>query len=231
MMGRDGGATKQRRCIMGTGEASPVQVVRLDEDRGDEVTALMGRAFQEDPLFVHACPDADERAAWTPWLFRWPTRAGVLFGQTLGTVVRLDGVVAMIGPGGAAFSEEQSVQCGYRHGREVVGTAVWDRSIIALDEALEPAHEALHQTVPELHWLLDVIAVEPAQQGRGVGSALLRAVSERADADRTPIALMTYNPANLGIYQHFGYGVVCEGRVSGSGVPWWGMRRDPGSSR
>ena len=231
MMGLTGGTTEQRRCVMGTGEASPVQVVRLGKDRGDEVATLMGRAFQEDPRFVHACPDSDERAAWTPWLFRWPAWAGFLFGQTLGTVGRLDGVAATIGPGGAEFSEEQLIQCGYGQGREVVGAAVWERSMTALDAALEPAHEALHQAVPELHWLLDVIAVEPAQQGRGVGSALLRAVSERADADGTPIALLTYNSANLGIYQHFGYGVVCEGMVSGSEVPWWGMRRDPGCSR
>ena len=29
----------------------------LGEERGNEVAALMGRAFQDDPLFAHACPN------------------------------------------------------------------------------------------------------------------------------------------------------------------------------
>jgi hypothetical protein len=66
-----------------------IQVVPLGEDRGDEVAALMGRAFQDDPLFVHACPDPGDRARWLPWMFRWSAWKGFLFGQTLGTAGRL----------------------------------------------------------------------------------------------------------------------------------------------
>ena len=54
-----------------------IQVAPLGEDRGDEVAALMSRAFQDDPLFVHACPDPGERCPTTPGSFRpypdgWP---------------------------------------------------------------------------------------------------------------------------------------------------------------
>jgi ribosomal protein S18 acetylase RimI-like enzyme len=83
--------------------------------------------------------------------------------------------------------------------------------------------------VPEPHWYLDVIAVEPARQGRGIGGTLLRAVSARADADGTPVVLLNYQPTNLPLYQRNGYEVVCHGAAPGSGLPWWGMRRDPGS--
>ena len=204
-----------------------IQVVALGADRGSEVTALMGRAFQHDPLFAYACPDASERARWMPWLFRWSAWLGFLFGQTLGTLGRLDGVAAAIGPAGGEFTEEQLAGFGYGQGREAVGAAVWDRANAALTAALEPAHEALHQVTPEPHWLLDVIAVEPTRQGQGVGSALLRAVNERADADGVPTALLTYEPANLGFYHRSDYRVVCEGMVLGSERQRWGMRRIP----
>src|SRR5215216_5195852 len=97
MMGFVGSATEQRRCVMGTGEAAPGQVEPLGEDRGDNVAALFGRAFQDDPVFVHACPDPIDRARWLPWLFRWSTWKGFCFGQILGTGEPLDGVVALIG--------------------------------------------------------------------------------------------------------------------------------------
>jgi ribosomal protein S18 acetylase RimI-like enzyme len=214
---------------MVTGSDRLIEVVPLGEDRGDDVAALMGRSFQSDPLFVHACPDPSERARWLPWLFRWSTWKGLLFGQILGTAGRLDGVVATIGPGGGEFTEEQLARFGYEQGREAVGAAVWDRSVAVVNDAFEPADTALHRAVPEPHWYLDVIAVDPAQQGRGIGGTLLRAVSARADADGMPVVLLTYQPTNLPLYQRHGYEVVCQGTAPGSGLPWWGMRRDPGS--
>ena len=41
----------------------------LGEERGNEVAALMGLGFHDDPLFAHACPNPGERARWLPWLF------------------------------------------------------------------------------------------------------------------------------------------------------------------
>jgi GNAT superfamily N-acetyltransferase len=206
-----------------------MQMVLLGEERGDEVAALMGRAFQDDPLFVHACPDPDDRARWLPWVFRWSTWKGFLFGQTLGTAGTLDGVVATIAPGGGEFTEEDLARFEYLRGREVVGAEVWDRAIERVNPAFEPADAALHRAVPGPHWCLDVIAVDPAAQGRGIGGALLRAVHARADADGVPIALLTYQPTNLPFYARRGYTVVCEGTAPRNGPRWWGLRRDPDS--
>jgi ribosomal protein S18 acetylase RimI-like enzyme len=204
-----------------------IQVALLGEDRGDEVAALMGRAFQDDPLVVHACPDSGHRARWLPLMFRWSAWKGFLFGQTLGTAGRLEGVVATIGPGGGELSEEDLARFGYRRGREAVGAEVWDRAIERVNAAFEPADAALHRAVPEPHWYLDVIAVDPAAQGRGTGGALLRAVHARADADKAPIVLLTYQPTNLPFYVRHGYAVVCEGTALRSGPQWWGLRRNP----
>lgn len=161
-------------------------------------------------------------------MFRWSTWKGFLFGQTLGTTGRLEGVVATIGPGGGEFTDEDLARIGYGRGRAVVGAAVWDRVTDRVNAAFAPADAALHRAVPEPHWYLDVLAVDPAAQGRGIGSALLRAVHARADGDGMPIVLLTYQPTNLPIYSRHGYAVVCEGTVPGNGPRWWGLRRNPG---
>jgi ribosomal protein S18 acetylase RimI-like enzyme len=83
--------------------------------------------------------------------------------------------------------------------------------------------------VPEPHWYLDVIAVEPDQQGRGIGSALLEAIHARVDAGEVPILLLTYQPKFLSLYRRHGYRIVREGTAPGCGPRWWGMRRDPRS--
>ena len=96
-----------------------------------------------------------------------------------------------------------------------------------MNAAFDPADAALHHAVPEPHWYLDVIAVDPVVQGRGIGGALLRAVHAQADTDRTPVVLLTYQPTNLPFYARHGYTVVCEGTSATGQLRWWGLRRDP----
>ena len=214
---------------MVSGSDRLIEVVPLGDDRGDDVAALMGRAFQDDPLFVQACPDPSERARWLPWLFLWSTWKGLLFGQILGTEEPLAGAMALIGPGVGEFTAEDLARFGYGRGREMVGAEVWDRAVAVVNAAFEPLDAALHHAVSVPHWYLDVIAVEPTLQGRGIGSRLLQAAGARADADGMPIVLLTYQPKSLPLYQRHGYAVVCEGAVAGSEVRGWGMRRDPGA--
>jgi len=219
--------TRALRGRIMTAEPAPrVQVVRLGEEQGDTVAALLGRAFQDDPLFAHACPDPTERARWLPWMFRWDAWRGFLSGEMLGTSGRLDGAAVAVRPGVGPFTDADLASFDYERGRQIVGPEIWDRAGAALTAALEPPEEALHIAVPEPRWYLDIIAVEPAAQGRGIGSALLHAVATLADADGVPIALLIDNPAPRDFYQRHGYKVVFEAPGPGE-VRWQGMRRDP----
>lgn len=212
---------------MGSHAPEPVRVTRLRQERGEDVATLIAQAFQDDPLCVAACPGPMERALWLHHGFRMGMWMGFRFGQVLGTDVRLDGVAVMVAPDAGVLTEEDMDVLGYRRGRELVGTELWDRSRTKVLAMLEPAEEALHRAVPEPNWYLDAIAVEPGQQGRGIGSALLDAVHARTDVDGLPISLLTFQPRNLALYQRHGYAVVCEGTAPDGGPPWWGMRRDP----
>jgi ribosomal protein S18 acetylase RimI-like enzyme len=206
-----------------------VQVVQLSEERSEDVASVIARAFQDDPLCVAASPDPAERALWLRYGFRMGMWMGFRFGHVLGTAGQLDGVAVMVAPDAGMLTEEEMAGLGYERGRERVGAELWDRSRTSVLVMLESAEEVLQRAVPEPHWYLDAIAVEPERQGRGIGSALLDAVHARIDAEGVPIVLLTYQPKNLALYQRHGYDIVCEGIALGSETRWWGMRRNPSS--
>lgn len=70
---------------------------------------------------------------------------------------------------------------------------------------------------PEPHWYLPLIGVEPARQGRGVGSALLRHVLERIDRERLSAYLESSNPANVPLYERHGF--VVTGTIQAGDAP------------
>jgi len=210
-----------------TNESAPI--VPLGDDRVNEAVALIGRAFQDDPWAIFSCADSDERAQWLPWGF-WPdVWMGCLHGVLLGTTGRLEGVAAAVGPDGGGFSRDDDAQYGYARCRAVLGAETWDPIMDRARAAFRPGYAVLEQEVPEPHWYLDTLAVEPARHGQGIGSRLLQAVHAHSDADGLPITVFTFQPKNLPLYRRHGYVVIC-GEAAPVGLPpWWGLRRNPGA--
>ncbi len=54
-------------------------------------------------------------------------------------------------------------------------------------------------------WHLAFIAVDPARQGKGLGSALLRESLQQCDMDGRSAYLESTNPANLSLYKRHGF--------------------------
>jgi ribosomal protein S18 acetylase RimI-like enzyme len=68
----------------------------------------------------------------------------------------------------------------------------------------------------EPHWYLPFIGVDPARQGAGYGSELMKHMLERCDAERTPAYLENSNPRNIPFYERLGFerlGVIKAGTV------------------
>jgi ribosomal protein S18 acetylase RimI-like enzyme len=81
-----------------------------------------------------------------------------------------------------------------------------------------------HPTEP--HWYLPLIGVEPAKQGHGYGSALLRQALERVDREGRIAYLESTNPANIPLYQRHGFEVVGTIQVD-EAPPIFPMSRRP----
>jgi ribosomal protein S18 acetylase RimI-like enzyme len=78
----------------------------------------------------------------------------------------------------------------------------------------------------EPHWYLPLIGVDPAQQGRGYGSALLRHALARIDAEHAPAYLENTNPANTPLYARHGFEPIGSIQVE-DGPPLLPMLRHP----
>jgi GNAT superfamily N-acetyltransferase len=57
----------------------------------------------------------------------------------------------------------------------------------------------------EPHWYLTLIGVDPAKQGQGQGSVLLRFALATIDKDRQEAYLESSSPANITLYRRFGF--------------------------
>ena len=81
----------------------------------------------------------------------------------------------------------------------------------------------------EPHWYLQTLAVEPASQRRGIGTALIEPGLERADADGVGSYLETQRRDNIPYYERFGFELTDEISLHDS-PPLWLMWREPGPS-
>lgn len=88
-------------------------------------------------------------------------------------------------------------------------------------------HTAKHH-LREPHFYLFVLGVEPSFQGRGIGAALLRSLTARADAARKPCYLETDRISSVRLYERHGFEVTREIDIAPLGdLHLWLMRRDP----
>jgi GNAT superfamily N-acetyltransferase len=85
--------------------------------------------------------------------------------------------------------------------------------------------EGLHPTEP--HWYLFTLGTEPVKQGRGVGSALLRAMLTHIDEAGEPAYLESSKERNVPLYARFGFEVIGQIPSKSGSPPIWRMWREP----
>jgi ribosomal protein S18 acetylase RimI-like enzyme len=81
-----------------------------------------------------------------------------------------------------------------------------------------------HPTEP--HWYLPLIGVDPAHQGKGYGSALLRHALASCDRNHQIAYLESSNPRNIPLYERHGFKLLGEIQA-GSSPPIFPMSRNP----
>ncbi|MEX0272250.1 GNAT family N-acetyltransferase [Leptolyngbyaceae cyanobacterium UHCC 1019] len=81
-----------------------------------------------------------------------------------------------------------------------------------------------HPTQP--HWYLSILGVEPTQQGKGYGSALMQHVLTQCDRAYLPAYLESSKPSNIPFYERHGFELL--GTIqAGTSPPLFPMFRHP----
>ena len=86
-----------------------------------------------------------------------------------------------------------------------------------------------HQLMPDRHWSLDGLAVDPQYQRLGYGAVLVRHGLNRADADQVPTYLETNSARTVEFYRKFGFDVIehVAEDYPPMRIPTWRMTRPP----
>jgi len=80
--------------------------------------------------------------------------------------------------------------------------------------------------IKEPHFYLHMVGAAHNNQGRGIGSAFLRAGLKACDEQGLPAYLESSNQKNNPLYERFGFRVIGEFALSDNGPTVWCMRRE-----
>jgi GNAT superfamily N-acetyltransferase len=184
---------------------------------------VLARAFQDDPGTIIFEPDEALRAKILPRFFA--SFVAACLDEDAAPAVSGDpiaGIACWFGPDRHGPSPEAMVARGFGEVLEAAGPEASAR-LLAMTGELEAQHERLTDGP---HLRLEFFGVDPAQQGSGIGSALIEHGHRRADAAGIPCYLETFTEENVRFYGRRGYVLAGEYTVA-DGIPVYGLVRQP----
>lgn len=187
----------------------------------DAAAVTMERAFSSDPLFLWVFPRAATRAG----ALRRFMRAGLEYGVRYGRVTSAHDAkaVSIWIPPGPGLTLPRMIRSGFFGLPFRIGFGPFAKFLGASD-VMDRIHR---REVPQPHWYLLLVGVDPELQGRGAGAALVKDGLLQADQGDFPCYLETSEKRNLAFYERHGF-TVLEETVLGKGGPVaWAMRREP----
>ena len=214
--------TEPAPSAMSSSDPIPVEVVALPRAGQSRAVELLTLAFLEDPLYRALIPGADDRrrslqALWSA-LITTANRYGVV-----DTTPDIAGIACWLAPGNADLGPWPMVRTGLALPRAMMQFPADSRKRFL--EMASVTDRIRRERVPQAHWYLWVLGVEPERQGQGIGGALLSATLRRADTGGLPCYLETETESNVGFYTRRGFVVVHEGEIVG--LRLWSMLRAP----
>jgi ribosomal protein S18 acetylase RimI-like enzyme len=187
----------------------------------DTAANTLERAFSSDPMFLWVFPEPATRPAALRRLNRVTLEYGVRYGRV--TTSHHAKAICVWIPPGPGITIPGLIRSGMLGVPFRIGFGPFAK-FMGANDTMDKIHK---KRVPEPHWYLMVVGVDPELQNRGVGSALVQEGLRQADQSGHPCYLETSERRNLAFYERLGF-VVLEQATLGTGGPSaWAMRRDP----
>ncbi|GAB4203072.1 MAG: GNAT family N-acetyltransferase [Roseiflexaceae bacterium] len=192
----------------------------LDQDSAIDV---MARAFYRDPLWLYLLPDDTRRAVLMRACYRVFLTLSIDGGTTYGTGTPLAGLAVWEAPG------QPELRATRRLAWPLLALAfspfVWSVARAAPVFQQFGAMRQRYATAP--HYYLSTIAVAPEAQGRGLATRLIAPFLRRAGQEGVGVYTETMTPANVGLYEHYGFRCMEHYRVPDTDLNIWSFYRAP----
>ena len=199
------------------------QVVPIQADGRNRAAAVLARAFLDDPLFSAMFPDDRRRARIMSAYARWSIEANRPGGGVVETTASRSAFSIWLPPG-HRHPWWVALKTAPRLLRLSVLARGYGRPALAWARNEEGRRREL---VPEPHWWLVMLGVDPRRQGLGLGAVLVLHGLARVDAERKPVYVQTDTEANARFYGKLGFEVLEHAGASDEPlpVPAWRMVR------
>jgi len=201
------------------GEGATTGAHAIRKARAVEVDALartLARAFYEDPVISWLLPDDSRRLVASERGFRTFLRRVWLAHEETYVAEDAAGVCVWEPPG------KWKVGLGAQLALIPALVRVYGRGLPRLLSAITKL-EKDHPRPP--HWYLPFVGVQPERQGHGIGSAVMRPILERCDAEGMAAYLEASAPGNRALYERLGFEVTEELELGRGAPPIWRMWR------
>lgn len=175
--------------------------------------AVIALAFGADPAARWTWPDPQQ------YLLHFPSFVKALAGKAFehASAYYIDGYAgaALWLPPGITPDETALLTLLQR-----TGSALVQNDVLAVFEQMGRYHPQ------EPHWYLPFVGIDPTQQGKGYGAALMQHALAPCDRDHTLAYLESSNPKNIPFYERHGFELL--GTIqAGKSPPIFPMLRKP----
>jgi GNAT superfamily N-acetyltransferase len=198
-----------------------IQPTLVQPGQLSESGKVLARAFYDDPMMSWVLPDDARRLKALEWFMTVGAKYGTKYGEVYTTGTAVEGDAVWLRPGEAKIGPLRMLQNGMLATPFKFGLGPFGR-FLKIMNVFEHLHE---RDMPQPHWYLMILGVDPPRQGQGVGGALMQPILARADAASLPCYLETQKTINVPFYQKHGFEVVVEDDIPGGGPHYWTMKR------
>jgi len=197
-------------------------LLRLEKGQVEQASEVLSRAFRDDPELLSFIPDAPKRQKLLLSMFRVSLHHALRHGEAYAVSPAIEGVAVWLPSAAPEISLWTMLRGG---GLGLLFRTGWGLlRKMKQDEAF--ARELRQRLAPFPHWYLAVLGVDPELQGKGYASRLLKPRLDRLDREKMTAYLETSIEDYVAIYQHFGFKVIKEAMLPGSGSKMWAMMRE-----
>jgi len=196
-------------------------LIRLEEGQVKPASQVLARAFADYPELIRFVTEPGKRQELLRSMFSTVLSHAVGYGEVYATSPAMEGIAIWLPSGLPDITFWETLRSGglallFKGGWEFMRRMKQDGDFIK---------SLRRRLAPTPHWYLAVLGVAPEFQGKGYASRLLRPMLARLDVEKLPAYLETSIEDYVPIYQHFGFRVVQEAVLPGSGAKMWAMLR------
>lgn len=200
-----------------------MEIIKLAPGQKKKASEVVAASFYDYPMFMFYFPDPKRRTRYLPWYLENVLNCALRYGEVY-TNPEISGVIFTLPPGHTKISDWEYLQNGFLLTPFLLGFHNYKQSM-ECEYFVYDTHEKLLKDRPHIY--LWGLAVNPQYKRKGIGSALLQPVLEKADTQKMPVYLETHDEKNVKYYQRHGFDVIHTDTIPKHDLPIWCMLREP----